>query len=133
MINGFVDEDEVDGYKVFVVDDCGWPLAVPGGPDHKYVPKRPGLLRGCCTADAYSVSWSLTLPQGYGYFMVVPYSSAWGELEAGPVVPILDDSGGNTVRIRGAASGARRGAGFSAAAALAGLPLLGLALISTGS
>lgn len=128
MINGAVDESHIDGYTVLVVDDCGLRLSVPGGPDHKYVPKIPGLLQGCCTREAYSVSWSLTLPQGYGYFMVVPYSSAWGELDAGPVVPILDDTGSSGVRA--AVSGAHRGETLPAAASVVLLAILGLACAS---
>jgi len=123
MINGVVSEDSIDGYRLLVVDDCGMPLRVPGGPDHRDVPKMPGLPQGCCTRQAYSVSWSLTLPQGYGYFMVVPYSHAWGALDAGPVVPILDDTGSSGVRV----SISRAGRAASLALATVCLAILGLA------
>lgn len=93
MIGGIVNEDAIVGYKLMVVDSCGKQLAVPNGTSEHYVPKHVGMLQGCCTDNTYSVTWSLTLPAGAMYFMIVPDIPIWGALDAGPVIVILDNIG----------------------------------------
>lgn len=92
MRDGSIDEKSISGYKVVVVDRCGLPLEVPGGTSFRYLPKH-GLTAPCCAREAYSLTWSLTLPERYSHFMVVPYSDDWGEQDAGPLIRIVDLGG----------------------------------------
>jgi len=96
MRYGVVDETIVTGYKVTVVDACGLPLTVPDGPSFRYLPKQLSIPT-CCSPEAYSLVWSLTLPQRYSHFMVVPYSDAWGEQDAGLLIRIVDYANGAPV------------------------------------
>lgn len=124
MIGGTVNETFITGYKVAVVDGCGLPLEVPGGPSFVYLPKQD-LNASCCAEEAYAITWSLTLPERSSHFMVVPYSDEWGEQDGGPLIRIVDNTGqvSNSTPppvLPGITNGAHRRAGLTAIVARAG-------------
>merc|ERR1712151_1392797 len=93
----------------------GHHLKLPEGSSFKYLPKV-GMYAECCSSTAYQVTWKLILPANYSSFMIVPYSTVWGVLDAGPMIRITDNTGEEpTPEVRGIArSAAPRATAFSA-------------------
>lgn len=125
MRDGQVNESFITGYKVTVVDGCGLPLEVPGGTSFRYLPKH-GAGPSCCSEQAYSLIWALTLPTNYSHFMVVPYSDEWGEQDAGLLIRIADagDTPSPLPSLRGVSSGAAPLVSWTGAALAVGAALL---------
>lgn len=65
-MDGAVNEAMIDRYYVLVVDSCGIVLDVAG-----MLPKRIGLLSGCCQADAYKLRVQVALPENYHRFSIM--------------------------------------------------------------
>jgi len=94
-----VNESFITGYKVVVVDKCGRLLRLNSDePSSLYLVKSTGSFEpSCCTGDAYSITWSLALPEGYSHFMIMAYSDEWGDQDAGALIEIVDAINGTNI------------------------------------
>lgn len=126
MISRTVNEEDVEGYRVYVVDKCGMALEVnssgTNGSSYVSVLKNPllSLYTHCCSSEAYRIPWSFEYPDEAENLMVVPYGTAAdGSLWVLPGGVVLPIRGG------GVAADAYRAARFSPlCAALAILVIL---------
>jgi hypothetical protein len=96
-------ETMIDGYKVYIVDDCERklstePLAtVPKSVKAAYVPEP----HDCCIGNAYQIVAAGPVPAKGKKFMIVPYQGLL-ELDAGRTIDIKDKEQGQADIITGA-------------------------------
>jgi len=92
LIRGVVNDTMIEGYRVYIVDTCGFPL--PGHFIYAEV-QSLGVELDCCDTLMYSATLQMALPEGYDRFMIVAFHSAWGELPSGAFVQIEDNVRGS--------------------------------------
>lgn len=88
MVDGVVSEQMILNYAVYMVDNCSLPIGAP----LVVVPKKEGVLQGCCLPNSYTADITLLLPNTTSWFrvMVVPNTSV-GVMPIGVVFgPIVD-------------------------------------------
>jgi len=128
-ISGFVNDSMIDGYRVYIVDQHGRILPVSGSaPDYVFTPSRHLTQPECCDVHSYSVTWRVSLPEGYDSFMVVAWSELFGTTPAGAFVKIVDATDWSTAGPTYVTSlAAMRFAGFSPVRAVSGAAMAALA------
>jgi len=88
-----IDESMIDGYKVYLIDDCN-----RKGPSGLQVPKKTHDSDNCCHNDVYSVTFEGCPPADKDRFMIVPYQGDFELPHGVSTSALVDVTGGAVVR-----------------------------------
>jgi len=93
VVEGMVDEEQVEGYDIFFADDCGEAM----GAAIARVPRAPIMAKGgCCEVMHYTVDLAAVVPQGAAKLLV-----ATRGIRTGKAVDINDFALGPTTTTAG--------------------------------
>lgn len=96
---GIIDEQNIDGYKVHIVDRAGRIVQHVGTES-----RIPGLDESCCSSDAYTSSFSGDIPQGYDRLMISPYKGRFTLPQGVLTNTIIDAKTGEAEMVTGKVS-----------------------------
>lgn len=88
MLDDVVNETDIEGYAIFMVDDCGRTMAEPLA----ILPKQDWAISSCCQYDAYEFNFTTQLPSGMtGMTLAIMPNTTAGLLLVGVKTDFIED------------------------------------------